>query len=187
MLHGRYGNPFRPVAFDPQWRTPAVDRLARAIYDKSAFKRMTVLADALADAGCTDADLLGHLRETGPHWLARWGVGLHPGRSVRASGPCSQAGGPTVKLKSGSKFYSSAREIDVSRSSRRLVLLSGALALGMVFGRRMIFRPDQPADGPVAPLTADASADFAWLSGLGFPVVTENELAREISFASPLF
>jgi hypothetical protein len=29
--------------------------------------RLAVLADALEEAGCFDADLLGHLRSPGPH------------------------------------------------------------------------------------------------------------------------
>jgi hypothetical protein len=43
--------------------------VASAIYEERAFspERMGVLADALEDAGATDAGLLGHLRGPGPH------------------------------------------------------------------------------------------------------------------------
>src|SRR5687767_10524556 len=49
-----FGNPFRPVTFDPSWLTSTVVSLARAIYDERAFDHLAVLADALEDAGCTN-------------------------------------------------------------------------------------------------------------------------------------
>jgi hypothetical protein len=60
-------NPFRPGALAPRWRTDAVARLAAVAYDERAFDRLPVLADALEEAGCTDAQLLAHLRGPGPH------------------------------------------------------------------------------------------------------------------------
>jgi hypothetical protein len=39
-----------------------------------------LLADALEDAGCTDAGLLGHLRSPGPH-VRGWAVDLVLGKS----------------------------------------------------------------------------------------------------------
>jgi hypothetical protein len=42
---------------------------------------LALLADALEDAGCIDADLLGHLREPGPHVLGCWAVDLVLGKS----------------------------------------------------------------------------------------------------------
>jgi hypothetical protein len=39
------------------------------------------LADALEDAGCTDAELLGHLRAPGPHVRGCWAVDLVSGRT----------------------------------------------------------------------------------------------------------
>jgi hypothetical protein len=69
-----FGNPFRLVALDPSWRTPPVLTLAEAASDDRILPagtlepdRLAVLADALEDAGCTDAEGLGHLREPGPH------------------------------------------------------------------------------------------------------------------------
>jgi hypothetical protein len=44
-----------------------VPKVAQAIYEERAFDRLPVLADALEDAGCADAGLLGHLRGSGPH------------------------------------------------------------------------------------------------------------------------
>ena len=54
LLREVVGNPFRPVAIDPRWRTADVLGLARAIYEERAFDRLPLLADALMDAGCAD-------------------------------------------------------------------------------------------------------------------------------------
>jgi hypothetical protein len=52
LLRCVFGNPFRPLSFDPDWRTSTAIALARGIYDECAFDRMPILADALQDAGC---------------------------------------------------------------------------------------------------------------------------------------
>jgi hypothetical protein len=65
-----FGNPFRHVTpLDPRWlRFDGVDRtVAETLYADHAFDRLSLLADALEDGGCTDAELLGHLRSPGPH------------------------------------------------------------------------------------------------------------------------
>jgi hypothetical protein len=67
LLRCIFGNPFRPVAFDPAWRTEAVVGLARGMDDAHDFAALPVLADALEDAGCADAELLAHARGPGPH------------------------------------------------------------------------------------------------------------------------
>ncbi len=66
--------PFRVVHFDPAWRTPAVMAWAAFAYDDRRFADLPILADALEEAGCTDAELLGHLRLAGPHFLGCWGL-----------------------------------------------------------------------------------------------------------------
>jgi hypothetical protein len=70
------GNPFRPVPFAPSWRTPDVLGLAGAVYDEQGFtpERLAVLADALEEAGCTQGQLLEHLRGPGPHARGCWVV-----------------------------------------------------------------------------------------------------------------
>jgi hypothetical protein len=71
------GNPFRPVAVDQTWLTHgdgAARRGALAVYEGSAFDEMPMLADALADAGCQDEALLGHLRAGGPHFRGCWAL-----------------------------------------------------------------------------------------------------------------
>jgi hypothetical protein len=84
ILRDCFGNPFRPVAVEPSWLTwndGTVPRLAQAVYDERAFDRLPILADALEDAGCTDADILGHLRCPGPHARGCWALDLLLGRS----------------------------------------------------------------------------------------------------------
>jgi hypothetical protein len=68
------GNPFRPVAFEPHWRTETVVALAAGIYAECAFDRMPILADALEEAGCDSADVLSHCRGPGPHVRGCWVV-----------------------------------------------------------------------------------------------------------------
>src|SRR5262249_28085522 len=51
---------FRPIAVEPIWLTPGVVELARTVYDDRAFDGMPIVADALEEAGCTNADILSH-------------------------------------------------------------------------------------------------------------------------------
>jgi hypothetical protein len=81
LLHDIFGNPFRPVALDPSWLTSTVTNLAQAIYDDRTFDRMPILADALEDAGCTDADILAHCRGGGEHVRGCWVVDLLLGKA----------------------------------------------------------------------------------------------------------
>jgi hypothetical protein len=67
LLRDIFGNPFRPVTVDPAWLTVTVVSLATAIYDDRAFDRLPILADALEDAGCDQADILNHCRQPGEH------------------------------------------------------------------------------------------------------------------------
>ena len=64
LLYEVCGSPFRPVTFNPAWRTSDVVLLARGIYDERAFDRMPILADAIQDAGCDNDDVLDHCRDT---------------------------------------------------------------------------------------------------------------------------
>jgi hypothetical protein len=76
-----FGNPFRPVAFDPSWRTSTAIALAEGIYADRTFDRLPILADALEDAGCGAADLLTHLRGDGPHVRGCWALDLVLGKT----------------------------------------------------------------------------------------------------------
>lgn len=81
ILRDIFGNPFRryawtsihdcsPSGHDLQfldnrwltWRDRTIPKLAAAIHDEQRFEDMPILADALEEAGCTDAALLEHCR-----------------------------------------------------------------------------------------------------------------------------
>jgi hypothetical protein len=64
LLREIFGNPFRPVAFSPEWRTDTAVTLARTVCDLRQFDAMPILADALQDAGCDRDDILSHCRDT---------------------------------------------------------------------------------------------------------------------------
>jgi hypothetical protein len=80
FVHDIFGNPFRRVTLDPSWLTSDVVALARAAYEERAFDRLPILADALEDAGCTDAAILSHCRGPGPHVRGCWVVDLILGK-----------------------------------------------------------------------------------------------------------
>jgi hypothetical protein len=76
LLLDIFGNPFRPVAFDPAWRTEHTAGIASKMYEERDFAGMPILADALEEAGCDNADILAHCRETGVHVRGCWVVDL---------------------------------------------------------------------------------------------------------------
>ena len=79
-----FGNPFRPVAVDPAWlawRNGTVAKLAQTIYDDRRFDLLQILADALQEAGCTNADILQHCHAPGPHVRGCWVVDLLLGKA----------------------------------------------------------------------------------------------------------
>jgi hypothetical protein len=63
LLRDLFGNPFRPVAFSPEWRTDTAVSLAHQMYESRDFSPMPILADALQDAGCENDDVLDHCRD----------------------------------------------------------------------------------------------------------------------------
>jgi hypothetical protein len=88
LIRCLFGNPFgTPTRIDPvwlRWNGDVVPKLARLIYDERHLPegsldaaRLAVLADALEEAGCTDLDILGHLRQQGQaHVRGCWIVDL---------------------------------------------------------------------------------------------------------------
>jgi hypothetical protein len=65
--------------FDARWLAPnvgAVEHLARGIVRTRAFSEAPILADALEEAGCTNADLLARCRTARPDADANWAVSL---------------------------------------------------------------------------------------------------------------
>jgi hypothetical protein len=91
MLRDLFGNPFRPAPVVDlawlAWQVGTVRELAQAAYEERRPEgtlesaRLAVLSDALEDVGCTDAELLGHLRSPGPHVRGCWAVDLALGKS----------------------------------------------------------------------------------------------------------
>ncbi len=91
LLRELVGNPFRTAALDPAWlawQGGRVPELARAVYWYRLLPsghldpaRLAALADDLEDAGCADAEVLGHLRGPGPHVRGCWAVDLLLGKS----------------------------------------------------------------------------------------------------------
>jgi hypothetical protein len=84
LVRDIFGNPSHPVAVEPAWlawNDATVPAIARHIYDNRAFHVLPILADALEDAGCTNADLLDHCRSPGPHVRGCWAVDLLLGKS----------------------------------------------------------------------------------------------------------
>jgi hypothetical protein len=89
------GNPFRErVVAGPEWLTAdrraapwmlKVSETARAIalgvQAEQAFDRLPILADALEDDGCNDAELLTHLRHHSHHLRGCWALDLVLGKS----------------------------------------------------------------------------------------------------------
>ena len=80
LIRDIFGNPFRPVAFSPSWRTDTAVSLARQMYESRDFSAMPMLADALQDAGCDSDDVLPHCRGPGPHVRGCWVVDLVLGK-----------------------------------------------------------------------------------------------------------
>jgi hypothetical protein len=85
-----FGNPIRPVVLDRtwlSWNAGTVPKLAKVLYEERSLpsctldnERLTVLADALEEAGCTNADILAHCRMPGEHVRGCWVVDLLLGK-----------------------------------------------------------------------------------------------------------
>jgi hypothetical protein len=70
----------QPLSVDPAWLTSNVVALAKTIYDEQSFDRLPILADALEDAGCDNAEVLNHCRQPGEHVKGCWVVDLVLGK-----------------------------------------------------------------------------------------------------------
>lgn len=70
-----FGNPFRPVDFDPTQLRSMYGQLivqAQTIYDGRRFDEMPLLGYALMEAGCFDDAVLSHCRSRGEHVRGCW-------------------------------------------------------------------------------------------------------------------
>ena len=80
LLRDIFGNSIRPATVDPAWLTGTVVALARQMYESRDFSAMPILADALQDSGCDNADILSHCRGSGPHVRGCWVIDLLVGK-----------------------------------------------------------------------------------------------------------
>ncbi len=83
LLRDIFGNPFRPATTELAWlawNDAAVAKVAHHIYEERRFGDMPILADALEDAGCTNADILNHCRQPGEHVRGCWVLDLLLGK-----------------------------------------------------------------------------------------------------------
>jgi hypothetical protein len=84
LLRDISGNPFRKIAVDPAWLAwngGSALSMAKRIYEEPCFEDIPVLADALEEAGCDNADLLTHCREPGEHVRGCWVIDLLLGKT----------------------------------------------------------------------------------------------------------
>ena len=68
--------PCRRIVLSPEWRTDTAVALARQMHNTGDFSALPILADALQDAGCDTAEILGHCRGSGRHVRGCWVVDL---------------------------------------------------------------------------------------------------------------
>jgi hypothetical protein len=81
LLRDIVGNPLRAVTVNREWLSNTVVAVGEAIYEDRAFDELPILADALEDAGCDNADILDHCRRPGEHVLGCWVIDLILGKS----------------------------------------------------------------------------------------------------------
>ncbi len=74
------------------WNDGTIPKLAQAIYDERRFADMPLLADALEEAGCEDAAILGHCRGTDGAWCPKC-QGMKKTETNQPFGPCTTCGG----------------------------------------------------------------------------------------------
>jgi hypothetical protein len=77
---------FHPQPLDPAWlawNEGTIPKLAQAFYEERAFDRMSVLGDALEEAGCADDVLLSRCRHPGLHARGCWLIDRILGRKNR--------------------------------------------------------------------------------------------------------
>jgi hypothetical protein len=87
LLRCVVGDPFRSETPAPGVLTPDVVAIAAAAHDEAARPgrqldalRLSILADALEDAGCPDHAIVAHLRSPGPHARGCWALDVILGK-----------------------------------------------------------------------------------------------------------
>ena len=87
LLRDIFAYPCHPPTIDLSWQTNKAVNLAQAIYDDRQLPsghldtaRLSILADALEEAGCTNAEILDHCRSDWLHVKGCWAVDLILGK-----------------------------------------------------------------------------------------------------------
>jgi len=83
LLRDIVGDPFRRCRLDPAWlawEDDMVRKMALSAYEDRTYDRLPILADALEEAGCTDAAVMEHLRGPGPRVRGCWVIDLLLGK-----------------------------------------------------------------------------------------------------------
>jgi hypothetical protein len=114
--------PFRTPSLEPALRTPTVLSLADAAYSERIAPdpsrpgwlvidpaRLLVLADALEEAGCDDADILAHYRTPGEHVRGCWCLDLLLAKEATPS-PGALPAGPGGQREKQVRFRPSRAE-----------------------------------------------------------------------------
>jgi hypothetical protein len=84
LLRDLFGNPFHPTTLNLtwlSWHDGLLVSMACQMYESRDFNDMPVLADALEEAGCDNAEILTHCRQPGEHVRGCWVVDLVLGKS----------------------------------------------------------------------------------------------------------
>jgi hypothetical protein len=76
-----FGNPFKSVAMEATFLTPAVADVARTIYEQRAFQRLPEISVLLEASGYKNKLVLEHCRDPRPHYRGCWAVDLVLGKS----------------------------------------------------------------------------------------------------------
>jgi hypothetical protein len=79
ILRDIVGSPFYQVSLPQailEWSDRTILRMAQTIYDDRQFEILSILADALEEAGCHDTVIMGHCRQGGEHVRGCWLIDL---------------------------------------------------------------------------------------------------------------
>jgi hypothetical protein len=79
LVRELFCNPLRPLSVDPSWllwNGGSVTAMAERVYHNREYELMPILADALEEAGCTEASILEHCRGSGVHVRGCWVLDL---------------------------------------------------------------------------------------------------------------
>jgi hypothetical protein len=83
LLRDLFGNALRHTTILPSWqswRDGTLVKMAQAVYDDRRFSDLPIVADALEESGCSDSEMLTHLRGAGLHVRGCWCLDLLLGK-----------------------------------------------------------------------------------------------------------